>query len=379
VSARALAIVAALGAPANADEVESDPPATPTVVLGGYLETSYSVNFRLPSNRITNLRAFDNRDRTFTLSNVALDITGHKGPLSTHIVLQIGSTPSTYYLAEPTLGGTSSVNANDAQLWKYIQQAVLTYNAPRDIVIDAGLMLSPVGPEALAVKDNWNWSRSNLFFGLPFYHTGARISHALGGGWTGTLHVYNGWNSVVDNNVYPCVGASAAYQAGDVKAQLLYMGGIERPDGAPEGRAWRNLFDAYLTLAASDQVSLQAEADAGVEPNAFGTSSWAAGALYAKVDLGDDLFAAVRGDYFREWTAETATRIFWPTGWIAEGTATLAYQPTRNLSLRLEMRHDQAQTPVFFGGTVEGDGITTPYIANRRAQETITLGATAWF
>jgi hypothetical protein len=51
----------------------------------------------------------------------------------------------------------------------------------------------------MAVRDNWNWSRSNLFFGLPFYHTGVRATYALtelgitAGG-------YNGWNSVLDNN-----------------------------------------------------------------------------------------------------------------------------------------------------------------------------------
>jgi hypothetical protein len=34
---------------------------------------------------------------------------------------------------------------------------------------------------------------------------------------------------------------------------------------------------------------------------------------------------------------------------------------------------------MFFGDNVTGDGITTPYVFNRSTQNTITLGAVAWF
>jgi hypothetical protein len=364
--------------PALADDVM-----TTKVSFGGYVETYYSLNLRLPSNHINNLRGFDNRERTFTLSNVALDGSGERGPLKARLVLQVGTTPSTYFLAEPSLAGTAAVNATNGELWKYVQQATLAYAGPGELVVDAGLFPSPVGLEVIPVKDNWNWSRSNLFFGLPFYHTGLRAAYPLGHGWTGMLHAYNGWNSVVDNNVYPSIGLSVTYADEKTTAQFLYFGGIERPTGAPEGNAWRNLFDAYTTYAISDQTSIAFQFDAGVEPNNFGTSAWAAGALYGKVQLSSKLYAAARGDYFREWVAEksgvSAAAIFWPTQWISSGTVTLAAQPIDGLSVRLEFRHDHAKTPAFFGGTVAGDGVTTPYVPNRRAQETLTLGATAWF
>jgi hypothetical protein len=238
---------------------------------------------------------------------------------------------------------------------------------------------SPIGAEGLAVKDNWNWSRSNLSFGLPNYHTGVRISHTLADNWTAALHVYNGWNSVVDNNAYPSVAVSANYNSEHAKGQVLYMGGIERPTGVPEGTAWRSTVDAYATVDVTDEISVLAHVDGGWEPNAFGTSGWLAGALYGKLALTHELYVALRGDYFREWVAKTATPIFWPTEWVAEVTATLAYQPIDGISVRLELRHDQAATPAYFGGQVSGDGVTTPYIPNRRAQDTATLGVTAWF
>lgn len=377
--ARTLFLVGVL---TSAHAMAEPDPSTTKVTLAGYVEAYYQLAFRMPSNHITNLRGFDNRDRSFTLSNVALDAKGEHGPLTARVIFQVGATPSTYYLAEPAAPGANGANATGAELWKYLQQATLAY-ASGKVVVDAGLFPSPIGPEVLAVKDNWNWSRSNLFFGLPFYHTGARVSYALGGGWTGMLHVYNGWNSVVDNNGSPSLALSGAYASKRINGQLMYFGGIERGSGAPEGKAWRHLLDAYAIATATDELSFLVHVDGGLEPNDIGTSRWLAGAVAAKVQLTPMLYAAVRGDYFREHVASdagtSATPIFWPTAWVSSGTGTLALQPIDGLSVRLEYRHDHAKDRVFFGGEVTGDGIMAPYVPNRRAQDTLTLGATAWF
>lgn len=369
--------------PASPPAPSSGEASKPVITVGGYLEEYYQLQIQDASNRITNLRGYDNRSRTFTLSNIALDLKGETGPITEHVVLQIGHTPSTYYLAEPALTGTSSVNATGGELWKYVQAANLTANAPHDLVIEAGLFPSPIGPEVLPIKDNWNWSRSNLFFGLPAYHVGAMVSHDLGGGWVGKLHVYNGWNSVTDNNGTPSVALSAAYTSGNTSAQLLYFGGNERPDGAPEGKPWRNLFDAIVLVPVTGDLTVMAQGDAGFEPNDIGTSWWAAGAAYAKLQLDPRLYVAVRGDYFFEKVAfsgtATAGAIFWPVKWVAEGTLTLAYQPIDHASVRLEYRHDQAADKAYFGGNVATDPSTQSPMANRESQDTVTLGVTAWF
>ena len=74
-----------------------------------------------------------------------------------------------------------------------------------------------------------------------------------------------------------------------------------------------------------------------------------------------------------------ASAIFWPVKWVAEGTATLAYQPIDHASVRLEYRHDQAANDAFFGGDVAVDPMTMSFIPNRDMQDTVTLGVTAWF
>jgi hypothetical protein len=374
--ARAVWLMLLIATPAHADEAA-------TITLGGYLEAYYQLQAQNAENRITNLRGFDNRSRTFTLSNVVLDGKGERGPVSARVALQIGHTPSTYYLAEPSLGGTASVNATSSELWKYVQTATVAVKAPREFVVEAGLFPSPIGPEVIPVKDNWNWSRSTLFFGLPFYHTGATVSRALGCGWTGKLHIYNGWNSVTDNNRTPSIAVSASYANGDSLAQVLYFGGVERPANALEGQPWRHLVDAYVQHPLTTRLTVLAHGDAGTERGRLGRSWWLAGALSAKVTLSSKLYAALRADAFRESVPSEggidAAPIFWPTAWIGSGTATLAYQPYPNVSARLEYRHDQAASDVYFGGAVAGDGVRTPFVFDRDAQDTFTLGVTAWF
>lgn len=318
-----------------------------TITTSGYVETYYQVNLRFPDDHVTALRANDGRERSFTLSNAVLGASGERGPLAVKIALQVGSTGAGYYAAEPPEGG-------GPELWRYLQQATLAYSTPGKIVVDAGLFPSPIGPEVIPIKDNWNWSRSDLFFALPAYHTGARIAVPLGRGWTAQAHVYNGWNSVVDGNDSPSVGASAAYAGTRVQGQVLYFGGLERD-------TWRHLFDAYATATLADRASMLVHADAGFEASG---AAWAAGAVYGKVDLSGCVYAAARADVFREWVPDGAVPIFWPTTWVSSGTATAAWQPAEGLSARLELRHDHAA-----GGAYAG----------HHTQNTVTLGATAWF
>lgn len=355
-----------------------------TFTLGGYGEAYYQWNLNDPTTDITNLRGFDNRHNSFTLSNVAFDAQWDDARLIGRLTLQVGHTPSTYYLSEPLSRGSAGANESDAELWKYLQQAYVGHRFGTDarLSVAAGLFLSPIGPESMAVKDNWNWSRSNLFFGLPFYHTGARATYGLTEDWSVTLAGYNGWNSVVDNNAEKSVSVQVVYTAPELTLSALYFGGVERPRGAPEGRAWRHLGDVNLTWNASPRLAFLAHTNGGFEPNEYGVSRWVAGALYGRVKVYDTLFMAARGDAFAEHRAHDgdgrASSIFWPAPWVASGTATVDFRPHPRVSFRLECRHDEAGAPVFFGRrAVMAEGGL--YAANRRSQDTVTIGATSWF
>jgi hypothetical protein len=353
------------------------------------VESYYAYNFAKPSNGITNFRGYDNRHDTFSITNAALGATFEQARASGKVMLQIGSTPSTEYLAEPNLPGSTAANASNTDLWKFIQEAYVGYKFPlgSGLLMQAGVFLTPIGPESLAVKDDWNWSRSNLFFGLPSYITGARASYDLDDHWSFALGLYNGWNSVVDNNRRKSLLGNVNFHAGKkVSAQLLYMGGDERLGGAPEGLSWRNLFDLFGQVQACDWLSLIGHFDAGVESTNLGTASWFAGALYARARTVDWLFIALRGDRFWENVPSTpavvASPLFWAgSNWVSEGTVTVEARPTvEPISLFGEYRHDQSQAPIYFRGAVAGIGTPLdPFIPNSKSQDTLLIGAVGWF
>ena len=364
-------MLAALVAVASAQDAQDAPEITPE----GYVEAFWSYNFNRPSNGVTNLRGFDNRHNSISLSNVALGATGAAGDLSARVVLQAGLTPNTYYLAEPTWPAVGGVGESDRFTWRNVQTAYGAWNvAGGPVTFEAGLFLSPIGPESLPVKDSWNYSRSNLFYGLPFYHTGARVGWQASDVLELTGAVYNGWNSVVDNNEGKSLSGQVLLTAGKVTGALLYFGGPERAEGAPEGSPWRHLGDLWVQVDAHERLSLLAHVDLGAEAGSVGADTWAAGALYARVRPIDPLYVALRGDWFGERATEGAGAIFWPgavdgAGRVASATLTLDARPVEHLSLRLEGRHDGANAPMFFE---DSDALEA------KTQDTVTIGVVSW-
>lgn len=391
VTAIAIAIAAWLW-PCAASAQAPPPPAAPApaprelappVVVRplGYVEVYYAYNFRRPPNGITNYRGFDNRHDTFTLSNAALGATFESGPVAGKILLQIGSTPSTYYAAEPGLAGASGANPTGIELWKYLQEAWVSYEAPlgRGLLLQAGLVTSPIGVESIPVKDNWTWSRSSLFFGLPFYHTGVRATYAWSDAWSTSVSLFNGWNSVVDNNEQKSVQTNTTFRAGeDLSVNALYFGGVERAAGSIEGSTWRHLFELSARARLASRVAAVVQADYGFEPNRIGTARWWALAAMIRLRLAEPLHLVFRGDRFHEHLATDATRssepLFWGgSEWVTSGTATLDLRPHDRISFRLEGRHDASERPLYF---TRG---AAPDAPNARTQTTLLLGATAWF
>ena len=246
--------------------------------------------------------------------------------------------------------------------------------------------MSPVGWESIAVKDNWNWSRSNLFFGFPFYHTGLNVQYFFTDELQANFSVFNGWNSVVDNNEAKSIQANVQYDvANKVSLQALYFGGVERPTGAPEGPYWRHTFDFYAQYDFTPWFALAAQGDVGWEPTRMGTAKYFAGAGYARFKPFNRVYVALRGDRVQEHLATSGALssspiFFGGAEWVSSGTATFEVRPHDQFLVRLEYRHDAAEKPIYFGRNVRGDGTdASPFLANARTQETLTLGATAWF
>lgn len=219
--------------------------------------------------------------------------------------------------------------------------------------------------------------------GLPFYHAGIRISYVLDEQLTLSIWGVNGWNTIVDQNDEKSIILQLAWSIPELDLGVLYMTGVERPGGAPEGRAWRHLFDLHATVHLLDgMLHLRALFEGGFEPNDFGTSGWLAGGAYVRVIPIPELRITARGDFFWEEIASnargTASALFWPTEWVSSQTLTVEARPVEGVAFYLEYRHDHAASPAFFRGAVAGDGTTVPFVANAESQDTITIGTSAW-
>ncbi|MEZ4447965.1 MAG: outer membrane beta-barrel protein [Nannocystaceae bacterium] len=374
-----------------------------TLTLSGYLETYYSYNFNRPSNGLTNFRAFDNRHNALTLQNLALDAAWEAPRVYGRIALQVGQAPATYYgTSEPTQAGSSGAAGSDAALLRNIQQAyagVRPFKRAPGIFLEGGIFLSPIGFESLAVRDNWHWSQSPLFFSLPFYHSGLHLGADLSRRDTLKLAVYNGWNNVIDNNREKSLALIYNHTHSErLSVAAVYFTGVERATGADERPSagagpipWRHLVNVSVLGAPHRRLGLVGNLNGGIEPNRFGASGWFAVAGGVRVEATRWLFLAGRGSWFDELRARSADGIAdpivlpnfsaSPRQWLAAGTFTVDLRPARdNFAIKLEYRHDHALQPVFFQGAVVGDGSdAAPYVANARAQDTLTLGLNAWF
>ncbi|WP_394822395.1 outer membrane beta-barrel protein [Pendulispora albinea] len=376
--------------PATAAETPA-PPAPPAesptlkVTVGGYAEAYYSYNFNTPENGITNFRWIDNRHNTFKLQTAVLDVSAEYGAFTGHIALQAGPTATGWYAdSVEARAGASGAAPLDSATWKILQQATVGWRAPigRGLLLQAGLFLTPIGFEGPAVKDNYNWSRSNLFFALPFYHAGVRASYELTDRLTVSGMLVNGWNSATDVNDGKSGIAQVTYKIPDLLSlSVLYMGGPERAQASPEGRPFRHLFDGWAEVFVHKLVSLAVHGNAGFENGAFGTQSWKATALYARVQPLPFLYLAARGDAFFEDAPSndsgSASSIFFGSD-VYSVTGTIDLRPMDHLSFRTEYRHDSAKAPIFFKHGAAQDA-TGAYIANADAQDTVTVGLTGWF
>ena len=100
----------------------------------------------------------------------------------------------------------------------------------------------------------------------------------------------------------------------------------------------------------------------------------------------DNVYVAVRGDRFYEhlatdWGGRSSAPIFCGgVEWVSSGTATLEVRPHDPILAPARVPPRRRGGPALLRPQRAGDGTAqAPYVANARTQDTILLGATAWF
>jgi hypothetical protein len=155
----------------------------------------------------------------------------------------------------------SDGNASSTQ---YLKEGYLSYMAPigKGLQFDFGKYVTPAGAEVLESNQNWNYTRSLLFYNaIPYYHFGVRAKYNLNAKWSVTGFASNGWNNVVSTNSGKTGGVSISYAGKKFGLTETYLTGPRDLGHINDNGPWNNLTDTVLTYNPNAKLSLMANFD----------------------------------------------------------------------------------------------------------------------
>jgi hypothetical protein len=283
-------------------------------------------------------------------------------PLGFRVALGFGQAMTVINNASPNDGSNSST--------QYLKEGYLSYFAPlgKGLQLDFGKYVTPAGAEVIETNQNWNYSRSLLFYyAIPYYHFGARAKYTFNDKWSITGFANNGWNNVLAPNSGKTGGASIAWNATKkLTITQLYLGGPGGPGSTFNNGNWNHLLDTVVAYNPNAKLSLQANVDYDRQEKfvATGTAADYAGiAGYVKYAYTPKVAVAVRGEYFNDHDGlATGTA----HNHLYEFTGTLERKFAGHLISRAEYRHDESNKEFFKYG-----GAASSFV---KGQDTVDIG-----
>jgi hypothetical protein len=354
------------------------PPAAPTLAgllgpttLSGFVDVYYGYNSNQPASRTTALRNFDINSGQFGLNMIELVADKSPDPAASHVG---------YHVALGFGQAMNIINSGEAGQYltesnfdQYLKEGYLEYLLGKKLQINFGKFVTPAGAEVIESKDNFNYSRGDLFaLAIPYFHFGVSAKYTFNPKFALTGYLVNGWNNSVDNNSGKTTGFSAAWTP-NAKFSLTqnYLVGPEQTNDSSD---FRNLFDTVVGYNATPKLSLLANFDYGHDdvlgadlatPTVVSGAWWSGIAGYVKYAPNANWYWAVRGEYYNDHNGFTTGTLGTPDH-LSEFTFTLQRMLASKIMARAEYRYDHSDQDVF------------PYRANQFGpidhQNTITIG-----
>ncbi|HXH23940.1 MAG TPA: porin [Vicinamibacterales bacterium] len=309
--------------------------------VAGTVDMYFHYNFNEPlTGSLTPLRNFDfeHNQFSFALAEVALIRPATADdPIGFRVDLDYGPVTNWVHAAEP--GGV--------EVFQHLQQAYISYRAPvgTGLTFDIGKFVTQHGAEVIEAKDNWNYSRSLLFsWAIPYYHAGIRAAYTVNDKVSLLAAVVNGWNNVKDNNAGKTYGVQAIVKpVTPLSVVINYMGGPEQANNTDD---WRHLFDATVSHAVNEVVSVMGNYSYGRDTVAGVDAVWQGVGLYAKAQATSWFAVIPRYEYYDDedgFTTGTAQSV-------QEFTLTGEIKHSRGLLMRVEYRRDWSNVNSFVRG-----------------------------
>ena len=341
--------------------------------LYGYVDLSYTQNFKNPSGNVNQNRVFDVDSNSFRvqLAQIVLEKEAKSGGVLAEaagfrIKLNFGED------AEFTGG---SAGGDDVDFQEIYAQFIAPFGNGIDLRF--GRMNTLIGYEVIEAPYNPNFSRSWLFgFGQPFTTTGARGSYAFTDQVAFSIGVINDFKgSISDDNNTKGVESALFLTPTDWLGLTAY-GYFSANEGAVGADAGRLLGGGIIDIQAMEDTKIVLEAYYANQENAFANGSnarWNGFAGYIIHDFTDQWGIRFRGEIFEDAQGfascfGTGTKGGKPgscaggagagqTLW--ETTYTLQYKPVPSLMTRLEYRYDKSDHKTFLKGTKAVDNQQT--------------------
>ena len=337
VAAAAASASLTISAPAAAPEpaILAKSPISVSGVFDGY----YNFDANHPDDGDTQLRNFDIRANTVSLTEAKIVLAHDPAPFGFRADVGLGSVFEVMHPANPSGGGL-----------KYVEQMFISAKPAKwkGFEADFGQFVTSAGAEVIESGDNWNYSRSLLFsLAVPYYHFGLRTSMPVTSTITAGVQVVQGWNNIFDNNFGKTIGITAAQAKKYYTLNVNYYVG---PENNNTDHGYRNLIDTTLLLTPTAKFNAYINYDYGQNRNANATNTgigslahWQGIAGAAHVQATSKMTATVRAEYFTDpngFTTGVAQKL-------NEVTVTGDYLVHPGILVRAEYRHDHSNELYF--------------------------------
>lgn len=354
----------------NAFSADSTSSSSSKISFTGFFDLYYSKNFNSPATQTNQLRNFDIYENQFAVNLVKLSVAQPAQPVGFRIDVALGPT-------NDIVQGIAPYGTNAHSTLSNLEQAYVTALLPlgSGLTVDAGKFVTLMGFEVIETNANWNYSRSLLFsYAIPYFHTGLRFAYSPLDNFSVSVHLVNGWNTVIDNNNSRSIGLSFSYSINSKTSITLNgMSGFEQTRiGVPLPVKYgkKNLAELIAINQIAHDLYLALDANYGEERVAGYLNVWKGLAMYWKYVASNNSYIALRGELFYDPSSYTIGTTF-PGATFKEFTITYEYTVFSNLNMYAEFRDDFANGNFFVGAN---QGVPT-----NSTQPTLLLGVVSTF
>jgi len=332
------------------------------LTIGGYIEASYTFNFRDVS--INEGRVFDFENEDPTLNQVvlyidkAIDFKKKEFQIGGHAEMMYGSDARIIHangiMDVPNLSSGPNNQFDPTQFY-------LDFFLPvgNGLNIRAGKFVTLLGQEVINPTGNALYSHSYLFgFAIPFTQLGAYGTYAINDSLTVDFGFSRGWEQgFKDNNAAIDIFGRVSWLINEKSGTKLLVTGIGGPEQAGNSSDYTYVLDVIFTTNLSDKLTYTLNGDWGYAQDA-GTNGddaqWFGVAQYLSYKINDCFTLNARGEWFED---PDGARGLGTTGSVWEATLGVDIHPLASnktwasLHVRPEIRYDYAVDDFFANGT----------------------------